>query len=136
MLAKVSIIQQVFSSRKWRLIPCLYFPFTAAMMSCSATLFMRVLYGFYFSDPAEGQKSNFSGVLPIVFFIIIPCLSASSYFIMNKGMKHFDSIYLVPLLNVAELYNSIMCGGILLDEFCNYDEKPFDLIMFLVGIII
>lgn len=54
--------------------------------------------------------------------------------VMNKALKHFDSSFVIPLLQVSTLIHSILSGGIFLNEFDDYSEKKLEFGLFLGGV--
>ena len=57
-----------------------------------------------------------------------------SYIFLNKSLKFFSTVYVVPLFKVGDLLHNLLSGGIFLREFGEYQGST--LFMFLIGIMI
>jgi hypothetical protein len=80
---------------------------------------MNVLHDDYLNhtagDPKLGGQYAISLVVLNIFLIY------SNLSLLNKCIQYFEPIYIIPLKKVALMVNTIMCGGIILDEFKEYD---------------
>ena len=48
-------------------------------------------------------------------------LIISNLFLLNKCIQYFEPIYIIPMKKVALLINNILCGGLILKEFREYN---------------
>ena len=90
--------------------------------------------GFKSVKPSDGMDSNFNGSAPYFYGFILLFAVVSSYIVVNKGLKHFDSVYVAPLFKIAGMLHNLMTGGIVLNEFREYTHNPTKFAGFLGGI--
>jgi hypothetical protein len=121
----------VFSNPRWKLLPLLIFPYTACFSTSLVMTFCRCLSGMALSDSEESQLS---GMMPKVYLCLIVLCSVYSYYLLNKALKHFNTVYVVPLFKAGDLFHNLLSGGVFLREFGEYTH--FELFMFLSGIAI
>ena len=61
----------LFSSKRWRMFPCVFIPYYAAFIFETGFSFVRVVYWFFRTPPPQGMSSNFEGVEPKLYFVLI-----------------------------------------------------------------
>jgi hypothetical protein len=125
-----------YSYPRMKFIPLVAYPYVGAFMASISTMMVRVFTGFHSEDPPEGHDDNFYGFSPYVFgFLLIFC-SIGSYFIINKGLEAFESVYVAPLFKVGGMIFNLTTGGYMLDEFSDYDDDQTRFYLFLSGCLI
>ena len=117
---------------RWRVVPLLSYTYIGCFLSSMTMTFTRCLTGFAVTENEKG--SNFRGIMPKVYIVLIPVLALIAYYWRNKAIKHFNTVYVVPLFKAGDLLHNLLCGGIFLREFGQY--ATYDLTMFMVGIFI
>lgn len=122
-----------FANPKWRCLPLIVYPYLGGFLASLSTAFVRVFTGFNSQKPAHGETSNFHGLEPYGYGAFLVFCAVGSYLIVNKGLKHFDSVYIGPLFKIAGMIHHLLTGGVLLDEFGDYHDKT-RFFMFLLGI--
>lgn len=78
--------------------------------------------------------SLFTQITPIVYMTGIVFCTLLGYFLLNRGLKHYNTIYTVPLWKAGDLYHNLMCGGIFLREFGEYTSIQFS--FFITGVVV
>jgi hypothetical protein len=122
-----------FSNTRMKFIPLIAYPYCGAFMASISTMMVRVFTGFASEDPPKGHDTNFYGMSPYVFgFLLIFC-SFFSYWIVNKGLEAFESVYVAPLFKVGGMIFNLTTGGYMLDEFSDYDGDDAKFLGFLSG---
>jgi hypothetical protein len=101
-----------------------------------STAFVRVFAGFRAEDPPEGHTSNFYGFEPYIYLVILLFAAVTSYILVNKGLRHFNSVFIAPLVKIGGMMHSLFTGGIVLNEFAEYTDNPSRFFFFLCGIAI
>ena len=119
-----------------KFIPLVAYPYVGAFMASISTMMVRVFTGFHSEDPPEGHDDNFYGFSPYVFSFLLIFCSLSSYWIVNKGLEAFESVYVAPLFKVGGMIFNLTTGGYMLDEFSDYDDDPTRFKLFLSGCLI
>jgi len=112
----------------------LVYPYLGAFLASISTAFARVLTGFQTTKAPEGYDTNFYGVAPYFYVALLVFAAVSSYIIINKGLRHFDSVYIAPLFKIGGMLHNLMTGGIVFNEFSEYAHDPFRFGCFLTGI--
>lgn len=123
-----------FANPRWKSLPLIIYPYMGAFCASISTMLVRMFTGFGVAEPPEGQTSNFYGVAPIIYGIILVTCAVLSYLIVNKGLKHYDSVYVAPLFKIAGMIHNLMSGGIFLNEFGDYRDDQLKFLGFLGGI--
>ena len=104
-------------------LPLIYLPFfagfTATFSNTCAKLNMNILHDDYLNHNEGDPKLPFFFALSFGLFNIF--LIYSNLFYLNKCIQYFEPIYIIPIKKVALLVNNILCGGIILNEFAEYD---------------
>lgn len=126
--------QSWFRLQIWKWICLIFFPFISTWLSSISTMFVRVISGFGSAPPPLGHTTNFYGPLPYVYIFLIVFWSVASYMIINLGLKHYDSVYIAPLFKIGGLIHNLLSGGILLNEFGDYNHDRKKFVIFLCGI--
>jgi len=85
---------------------------------------------------AKTETSKFGGVIPGLILAIGFGCSLYSYFLLNKCLKHFNTVYVVPLMKAFDLFHNLLSGGIFLQEFGEYSNKEFIIFMFGISVCI
>jgi len=80
---------------------------------------MNILHDDYFNHKDGDPKLNIGGAIALGVFNIF--LIYSNLFLLNKCIQYFEPIYIIPMKKVALLINNILCGGIILDEFTEFN---------------
>lgn len=117
-----------YKNPRWRLFPMLIYPYWATFSTSLAMVFSRSLSGFAF---AKSDTSNFAGIMPYIYIVWIGIFALFSYFLLNKSLKHFNTVYVVPIFKAFDLFHNIMSGGVFLREFGQYNIMEF--IFFITG---
>ena len=89
----------------------------------------RIVYGYIAAEFEMGTYQNLYSLDIFVYLCLIPILGFISYLIINKALKHYETIYVIPLFKVGTLMHSLASGAIFLKEFRDY--QPEELIFFL-----
>lgn len=126
-----SIFGEALSNRRWRIFPLLAFTYGSCFMSSLSVTFTRSLSGM---GIAETETSKFGGIMPKLLVVLILFNSVYSYYILNKCLKHYNTVYVVPLLKANDLFHNLLSGGVFLREFGEYTTKDF--IIFMFGIVV
>jgi len=66
--------------------------------------------------------------------IYVPLGATFSYYLVNEALKHYDTIYVVPLFKIGDLMHHLLSGAIFLQEFYDYTLK--ELLLFVLGVLI
>lgn len=105
-------------------IPLIFLPFfagfTATFSNTVAKLAMNVLSDDFINYHEGDPKLGIGYTLLLGLFNIF--LIYSNLFLLNKCIQYFEPIYIIPMKKVALLINNIMCGGIILNEFKEFDN--------------
>lgn len=61
------------------------------------------------------------------YFIFLGCISAATYWVtrLNHGLRLFDAVYLVPMMQICWIIFSTLAGGIYYEEFVGYGQKEY-----------
>mmetsp|Transcript_20884 Transcript_20884/g.18510 ORF Transcript_20884/g.18510 Transcript_20884/m.18510 type:complete len:87 (+) Transcript_20884:788-1048(+) len=84
--------------------------------------FSRGLSGMAIS---EGEGFMFAGIMPLIYLILIGTTAVFSYFMLNKSLQNFNTVYVGPLFKAGDLFHNLLSGGIFLREFGEYNTKDF-----------
>lgn len=124
LLTNASEIHEIdILSYKWAAIPLIYFSFFASFFGTLSNTMLRglvIIFDDDFIDHDDDEKT-FGAAQIFVFIMINICLMLTSLFYLNKCLQYFDPIYMIPLIKVFTLMNTIICGGIVYKEFELYD---------------
>ncbi|CAI2373100.1 unnamed protein product [Moneuplotes crassus] len=131
---KNSFILSLFTSKRWRIVPLLLYPYTGCFCTSLTMTLSRGLSGMALAD-GEETNSKFAGIMPKMYLFGIVFNSVLSYYMLNKALKNFNTVYVSPLFKAGDLFHNLLSGGIFLREFGEY-ESWFDFSYFLGGIII
>ena len=113
-----SAIEKFFISPRWRAIPLIAFPYASWFFTSLSMTFSRCVAGIIITD---GESPTGIGVMPIIYAIMVGVCWIGSYIFLNKSLKYFNTIYVVPLFKVGDLYHNLLSGGIFLREFGEYE---------------
>ncbi|CAI2372418.1 unnamed protein product [Moneuplotes crassus] len=106
------------------LIPLIFLPFyagfTATFSNTVAKLNMNVLHDDVFNHQDGDPKLGVYKTTLLILFNFM--LIYSNLFLLNKCIQYFEPIYIIPMKKVALLINNILCGGIILDEFSEFNN--------------
>lgn len=86
------------------------------------------MFGFIYAEPGEGHSSNFETVDSWIMALSIPFLGFSAYIVMNQALKHYETIYVIPLFKVGTQIHSFTSGAVFLNELSDYETE--DLVFF------
>ena len=84
--------------------------------------FSRSLSGMALS---EGEGFMFSGIMPLVYISLVVSTAVFSYYMLNKSLQNFNTVYVGPLFKAGDLFHNLLSGGIFLREFGEYNTKDF-----------
>lgn len=125
-----TLLEYIFKNPRLRFLPLLVYPYFGPFLASVNLMFTRCIFGFMSATPDEGH-SNFEGVGPFMYVSFIPIGGIGAYIIINKALQHYDTVYVVPLFKVGDLFHSFMTGGIFLREMGEY--TPIEEIYFMMG---
>ena len=125
-------MSEFFHSPRWRVIPLIAFPYASCFSTSLSMTFSRCVAGFAMTE--NGDFSEFPISVYITYVVLIGLCWVGSYIFLNKSLKYFNTVYVVPLFKAGDLFHNLLSGGIFLREFGGYEG--YDLFMFLTGIII
>ena len=126
------ISDTLFQSPRWRVIPLLAFPYVSCFSTSLSMTFTRCVAGFALTE--DGDSSELSTMVYLTYILLISFCWVVSYIFLNKSLKFFSTVYVVPLFKVGDLLHNLLSGGIFLREFGEYQGST--LFMFLIGIMI
>mmetsp|Transcript_14061 Transcript_14061/g.12417 ORF Transcript_14061/g.12417 Transcript_14061/m.12417 type:complete len:111 (-) Transcript_14061:101-433(-) len=106
----------------------LMFPYAASFSTGLTMTLSRSLSGMAF---AKSEESKFGGMMPYIYVFLIVFCALFSYYLLNKSLQNFNTVYVVPLFKAFDLYHNIMSGGIFLREFGQYSSS--ELTFFTIG---
>mmetsp|Transcript_18457 Transcript_18457/g.16329 ORF Transcript_18457/g.16329 Transcript_18457/m.16329 type:complete len:94 (-) Transcript_18457:198-479(-) len=92
-------------------------------------ILVRVSYGLLISESSQGFISNLKNIDIWVYATLIIIFRVGLYMIMNKNLKHYETIYVLPLFKIGNLLHSLIGGALFLNEFGEY--TPEQLLFFL-----
>ncbi|CAI2373217.1 unnamed protein product [Moneuplotes crassus] len=119
-----------FSSPGWKILPMICFPYSACFSTSLTMTLSRSLSGFALTDGSGG----FTNIEPYIYMGCIGACAIFSYYLLNKALKYFDTMYVVPLFRAFDLYHNILSGGVFLREFGQYSPKQLG--VFILGVTI
>lgn len=112
----------------WRVVPLLTYIYVSSLFASLCLTLSRALSGFALAD----SKETVPVYVPPAFIALIIVCSFFSYGFLNRSLKHFNTIYVVPMFRNFQLFHNILSGGIFLKEFGEYNR--FDFMMFMLGV--
>lgn len=118
-------------------LPMIMFPWMAGTFSGFTSLFLK---SFVELIKTEGDYPNFKTAMPyVVLFIGLTCLLGLMS-LLNRGLKYYDSLEVVPIYQSSLFLNNLLCGGIILGEFRFFHAKNYALFftgsfLILIGIL-
>lgn len=121
---------------RWNLIPMLYLPWFAGLFCCLSSTLAKSLLTIY-KEGVSNHKNWFLIIwqpYSIILIVNIVLLSFLSFYLLNKGLQHFEPIYTLPIEKVSLLINNLLWGGIILREFEEWTLHQF--LGFLIGIVL
>ena len=86
---------------------------------------VRALLIVYEDDMKHHEEGgNSFGVISIVMLVLVNLmLMGMSLFYLNKCLQYFEPIYIIPMIKVSTLFNNILWGGIIYQEFDFYNPQ-------------
>lgn len=127
-------LEGYLSNPRLRFIPLLVYPYFGPFITSLSLTTVRMLTGFLAAEPEPGHTSNFDAIDVWILLFSIPLMGFSAYVVMNKALKHYDTIYIIPLFKVGTQIQSFLSGMIFLNELIDYNTE--DLIFFVLGIMV
>jgi len=122
----------LFKNPRFRYIPLIVYPYFGPFIGCLSMILVRVSYGLLISESSQGFISNLKNIDIWVYATLIIIFRVGLYMIMNKNLKHYETIYVLPLFKIGNLLHSLIGGALFLNEFGEY--TPEQLLFFLWGI--
>jgi hypothetical protein len=116
-MAKVDIL-----SYRWSAVPLVYFSFFASFFGTLSNTMLRglvIIVDDDFLNHDDGDE-KFGVAQMIILIIINIVLMIVSLVYLNKCLQYFDTIYIIPMVKVFTLMNTIICGGVVYKEFDEY----------------
>jgi hypothetical protein len=109
---------------QWSVIPLVYFSYFASFFGTLSNTMLRGLVIIVNDDYLSHNSGDSKfGVGPMIILIIINIvLMLTSLIYLNKCLQYYDTIYIIPMVKIFTLMNTIICGGVVYKEFDQYDE--------------
>ena len=123
-------------SYRWNLIPLLYLPWFAGLFCCLASTLIKSLFMIY-KHQLHSNKNIIArfGEPDVILLVLNICfLTFISFYLLNKSLQYFEPIYVLPFEKVSLMINTLLWGGIILQEFEELTVKQA--IGFIIGAII
>lgn len=80
---------------------------------------MNILHDDYLHHEEDNPTLGLKKTIAVAVFNA--SLIFLNLFLLNKCIQYFEPIYIIPMKKVALLTNNILCGGIILKEFKEYN---------------
>jgi len=112
-------------SYKWSVAPMIFYPYFSSFYGTLSNTMVRALLIVYEDDMKHHEEGgNSFGVISIVMLVLVNLmLMGMSLFYLNKCLQYFEPIYIIPMIKVSTLFNNILWGGIIYQEFDFYNPQ-------------
>ncbi|CAI2367873.1 unnamed protein product [Moneuplotes crassus] len=120
---------QFFCNPHWLKLAVFAFPWFSGFMSGMTSLFAKCTI-MTFSHLKDNSSSALTFIIPILLLVT----AIGEIVSLNLGFKYFDTAIVVPIFKASIVFHNTMCGGLLLQEFFNYNN--LNIMMYIVGITI
>mmetsp|Transcript_1894 Transcript_1894/g.1694 ORF Transcript_1894/g.1694 Transcript_1894/m.1694 type:complete len:320 (+) Transcript_1894:112-1071(+) len=120
-IVEESSIMKFCKNPRLRFLPLIVYPYFGPFVSSLSMILVRVIYSFLISE--SSGHSNLRNIDVWIYIVLMPTLGFSSYLIINKALKHYETIYIIPLFKVGTLLHSIASGALFLQEFGDYNSQ-------------
>lgn len=96
------------------------FAWSSGLISCMTTSFIKVVAELF-----KSESPNFILQHPLFYSCLIICFLNifAQLYTLNQALKFYNQLEVVPIYLCSLILNSILCGGIIFDEFRSYFVK-------------
>lgn len=123
---------------EWRLLPAL-FAIQSASLGCLSVLLAKSLSGFLRTSVADDNQT----ASPVFYLVLFLWFGFMVFWLsrMNKALRMFDGVVIIPTLQVFWIVFSIISGGIFFKEFSAYSAGEmtgfvFSVFLILMGVVL